>query len=218
MARDGRHWTVAIQGCAGSYSHEAAEWVLGRSVRLLACDEFSEVFAALTDGRAATIVIPIANSTIGPIHACRDLLTTARVELLDEVRLPVEHCLIARPGTSLARIRRVASHPAALAQCSRFLEARPHWTAIGARDTAGAVRVVAARLYGCRILRRGIQDAALNFTTFAAFRARRRPSRTADDDLATGRYCRALSRGDPAADRPRDHTDRDPCSPWVRPR
>src|SRR3989449_1993942 len=50
------------------------------------------------------------------------------------------HCLIARPGTERAAIRRVASHPVALAQCRRFFATHPDVAPVPAYDTAGSVR------------------------------------------------------------------------------
>lgn len=181
---------VAIQGYAGSYSHAAAERVFGRGARILACERFADVFAALADGRADRIVVPIRNTVLGPIEVSRALVAGARLDAVAEVELSVQHCLIVRPDTRLAGVRRVASHPAALGQCRRFLESRPRWTAVAASDTAGAVRDLAdgrlpaeaaiasaraARLYGCRILRRGVQDSADNVTTFTALRRRPTP-------------------------------------------
>src|SRR3989449_11505838 len=48
------------------------------------------------------------------------------------------HCLIARPGTERAAIRRVASHPVALAQCRRFFATHPDVVPVPAYDTAGS--------------------------------------------------------------------------------
>ena len=78
-------------------------------------------------------------------------------------------------------LRRVYSHPVALAQCGRFLRAHPHLEAVPLHDTAGAVRIViergsleeaaiasdrAGRIYGAATLAAGIEDHARNFTRF----------------------------------------------------
>jgi len=98
-----------------------------------------------------------------------------------EAQLRIRQCLIARPGASLASIRRVASHPVALAQCRRFFAERPQIEAIPAYDTAGSVQdllrdgpatqaaiasALAARLYGGQILLEGIEDDPQNYTRF----------------------------------------------------
>jgi prephenate dehydratase len=95
---------------------------------------------------------------------------------------PVHHCLLAPSPVELARIRTVVSHPQASAQCARFLrEALPQAVVAAADSTADAVRRVAAgrdgataalgtrlaaRLYGCAILREDVEDDPGNETRF----------------------------------------------------
>jgi prephenate dehydratase len=98
-----------------------------------------------------------------------------------ETILPIEHHLIARPGTRFEQIRAVASHPMALAQCERFFLEHPAIKRVPAEDTAGSVRemmeggdktaaAIAGRLaathYRAELLRESIQDNAENFTRF----------------------------------------------------
>ncbi len=188
---------AAIQGCAGSYSHEAAERAFGAVIRILECGSFGEAVQALVGGRATSAILPIENTILGPLPAVRELLARTLVHETGRVEVAVEHCLVGRSGADGRRIRRVASHPAALAQCRRFLGAHSNWVALPTEDTAGAVRALAAdrlpadaaiasaraaRLYGCRVLRRGIQDDARNVTRFAVLE--RRPG--ASDQPALG--------------------------------
>lgn len=178
---------VAIQGCAGSYSHEAAQRAFGADVRILECGSFVNVLEALLDGRVPSAVLPIENTILGRLAATRELLARAPVRETGRVEMPVEHCLVVGALANSRRIRRVASHSAALAQCRRFLRAHPSWATICADDTAGAVRALAggrlpadaaiasaraARLYGCRVLWRGIQDTAANITRFTVLERR----------------------------------------------
>src|SRR5207247_10186718 len=93
----------------------------------------------------------------------------------------VRHCPIARPGTERAAIRRVASHPVALAQCRRFFATHPDVVPVPAYDTAGSVRdlmagrvaadaaiasSLAAELYGAVGLEQDLADHAENYTRF----------------------------------------------------
>jgi prephenate dehydratase len=93
----------------------------------------------------------------------------------------VSHCLIGRPGSSLASIRRASSHAVALAQCRRFFADNPQIEPVVVYDTAGSVRDLlqggmasaaaigsrlAAELYGGQILREAIEDDPQNFTRF----------------------------------------------------
>jgi len=87
-------------------------------------------------------VIPISNSSIGPVAPARAALRArgSAVVTTGQVDVPVRHCLLALPGTSIGDIRYVGSHPAALAQCTRLFAENVALAACAAFDTAGAAR------------------------------------------------------------------------------
>ena len=93
-------------------------------------------------GRAYGIV-PIENSIGGSIHRNYDLLVTHELPIQAEIELPVVHQLLALPGTTIERLRRVYSHPQALAQCERFLRTLKGIEIIATYDTAGSAKMVA---------------------------------------------------------------------------
>ena len=172
---------VAIQGERGAFSHEAALSTLGRDAEIVACETFDALFAAAVEGRAERALVPIENSLHGSIHENYDRLSARELHIVGEVKLRVRQCLIARPGSGLSTLRRVASHPVALAQCRRFFGEHPQIEAVVAYDTAGSVRdllrdgpvtngaigsALAARLYGGEILLEGIEDDPQNYTRF----------------------------------------------------
>lgn len=172
---------VAIQGEAGSFSHAAALELHGPDIRLIACATFEELFRAVQSGEAARGMVPIENSLAGSVYENYDLLSAHALHVVGETFLRIRHCLIARPGTTLGGIRRVASHPVALAQCRRFFLAHPAMVATPAYDTAGSVRnlmagndsadaaiasALAAQLYGAAVLAEGLEDHAENYTRF----------------------------------------------------
>src|SRR2546430_7373428 len=132
--------TVAIQGEAGSFSHAAALQALGPDIRLVPCPSFDELFRAVEAGDAARGAVPIENSLAGSVHENYDLLGANTLHVVAETQVRVRHCLIARPGTERAAIRRVASHPVALAQCRRFFATHPDVLPVPAYGTAGNVR------------------------------------------------------------------------------
>src|SRR5256885_13682960 len=132
--------TVAIQGEAGSFSHAAALQALGRDIRLVPCPSFDELFRAVEAGDAARGAVPIENSLAGAVHENYDLLGANTPHVVAETPGRVRHCLIARPGAERAAIRRVASHPVALAQCRRFFATHPDVVPVPAYDTAGSRR------------------------------------------------------------------------------
>jgi prephenate dehydratase len=174
---------VAFQGEPGAYSEQAALALFGAASETLPCETFDAVFAAVQEGRCAYGVVPIENSLAGSIHRNYDLLLRHDLYIVAEYNLRVSHCLIAHPGVELGEIRRVYSHPQALAQCERSLASLGAVQVIATHDTAGSVRLIkeqglrdaaaiagerAAELYGMAILRRDFEDEKTNYTRFLA--------------------------------------------------
>lgn len=177
----GKTLTVAIQGERGAFSHQAALAALGAQVSVLPRATFDELFDSVVEGLADRALVPIENSLHGSIHENYDRLKSRPLHIVGETQLRIRQCLIARPGSSVAMIRRVASHPVALAQCRRFFAERPQVEAVTAYDTAGAVQDLmkgglatqgaiasrlAAELYGGVVLLDGIEDDPENYTRF----------------------------------------------------
>src|SRR6266851_1618381 len=111
---------VAIQGERGSYSEEAAARHYA-DMEVVPCRWFSDAFEAIVAGRAECGVIPIENSQAGSINDTYDLLLQHDLPIVGEVDLPVRHCLLTLPGVALSDVKRVYSHPQALAQCEEFI-------------------------------------------------------------------------------------------------
>lgn len=176
---------VAIQGERGSFSEEAARRMLGRRAQVLSCATFPEAFHELRRGAAARLVIPIENTLAGSVHENYDLLLEHGFWVERELNLRIRHMLIAPRGVRLAAVKKVYSHPVALAQCRRFFAAHPRLEPLADYDTAGSVKRIvaeglrdaaaiagpfAAAAYGARILARNLEDHAGNFTRFLLIR------------------------------------------------
>lgn len=172
---------VAFQGEPGAYSEEAIFEHFGTATRTKPCETFEGVFASIASGAAEYGIIPIENSLAGSIHRNYDLLLRYPLIVVGEHHLNVHHCLIARPGVELSEIRRVISHPQALAQCDAYLNSLSQVKAEAAYDTAGSVKIVwerddrslaaiasrrAAELYEMHILAENIEDYPANVTRF----------------------------------------------------
>ena len=171
---------IAFQGASGAYSEVAAQraWP---GVETVPLEHFEEVFAAVADGRTSHGLLPIENSTGGSIHRNYNLLLEHDLPIVAETELHVIHNLIALPGTELSQIRRVCSHPQALAQCELFLRSLPNVEIVATYDTAGSAQLIrdqgltdtaavasarAAEIFGLAVLRAGIQDYRDNITRF----------------------------------------------------
>ena len=174
---------AAFQGERGAYSEEATVAVLGGDVEMCPCESFDQVFSSVEAGACDRGVVPLENSLAGSIHRNYDLLLRHNLFIVGEHNLRVSHCLIAHPGVGLDEIRRVYSHPQALAQCEGSLAALGAVEVIAAADTAGSVRMIqergwrdaaaiaseaAASQYDMDVLLRGFEDEKTNYTRFVA--------------------------------------------------
>ncbi|MFN7914140.1 MAG: prephenate dehydratase [Vicinamibacterales bacterium] len=133
---------IGYQGEPGAFS-EAASRLVSPTAELLPCRSFEDVFAAVEAGTVDCGVLPIENSIGGSIHRNFDLLLAHHLPIVGEVEVPVVHYLLALPGTRLEDIKRIYSHPQALAQCERFLRTLTGVEVIASYDTAGSAKLVA---------------------------------------------------------------------------
>src|SRR5436189_3461071 len=135
---------IAFQGEPGAYSEEAL-FLLHPDAASLPCREFRDVAAAVLESRARYGLLPIENSLVGSIATNFDLIADSGLAIVGEVVSPVHHCLLGIPGVERAALRRVLSHPVALAQCERFLRELSGVEIVAFYDTAGAAAEVARR-------------------------------------------------------------------------
>lgn len=136
---------VAFQGEPGAFSEEAIREYFGPAAIPVPCREFRDVGVALRSGATDLALLPIENTLAGAVVGSYDVLAGGGVEIIGEVILPIRHFLLGVPGSSLEGVRRVLSHPVALAQCTRFLAEHREIEAVAVHDTAGAAREVAER-------------------------------------------------------------------------
>ncbi len=173
--------TVACQGVEGAYSEEAATKLFPRG-NLMFFKTFEAVFDAVENGFCRYGVVPIENSSNGPVKATYELLHKKNVKIVKSGRLFIRHELLALPGTRLEDIKEIRSHEQALGQCSEFLKkigskavikSFPN-TAMAAKSVAdGKDRTVAAiashsgcALYGLECIAEDIQNSDNNYTRF----------------------------------------------------
>ncbi|HLE15905.1 MAG TPA: prephenate dehydratase [Anaerolineales bacterium] len=173
---------IAFQGEPGAFSEAAIGAHFGSErVTPVPCESFELVFKAVTGKTCDLGFIPIENSLAGSIHQNYDLLLRNTLWVVGEHNLRVSHCLIALPGTKLKDVKKVISHPQALAQCEGYLHSLVGITVEPVYDTAGSVKMArdqgdpqvaaiasrrAAELYGMTILAESIEDNPANYTRF----------------------------------------------------
>ena len=170
---------IGFQGEHGANS-EIASWEWDDSVVPAPCRKFSDIFKGVQGGCFDFGIIPVENTLGGVVGQVNDLLINSPLPIVGAVELTVHHCLLTLPGTNHREIRRVYSHPQALAQCREFLE-RNSLEPVNWYDTAGAARMLmedrppasaaiatrfAAQLYNLEIIKEQIEDHASNKTRF----------------------------------------------------
>ncbi len=177
--------TLAYFGPPGTNSEEAAiiyAASVGGGFDLVPLTSITAVAAAVVDGEADEGVVPIENSIEGAVNETLDLLIHADGPLYirGETVLPIEHLLLAKPGTRKEDVTVIKSFPVAIAQCRGFIAREyPDAQIEAALSTADAVESVmsrdgaaaiasrrAAERYGAEVLARGIQDRSPNHTRF----------------------------------------------------
>jgi prephenate dehydratase len=171
---------VAFQGEAGAYSELAAIEYFSIPIETQPRHAFEDVFASVSESHATHGIIPIENSLAGSIHRNYDLMLHNDLHIVGEYHLRVNHCLLALPGVQLEDIRRIHSHPQALAQCAERLQ-RMGVGIVPEYDTAGSARLLcdrddrqagalasrrAAEVYRLDILDEAMEDNPMNFTRF----------------------------------------------------
>jgi prephenate dehydratase len=172
--------TVAYQGHPGAFSDVAAQRLVP-GAQTHGYPSFDAVASALAGGEVEFGVLPVENAIAGPVPRSYELLWEhPALRVRGELTLPVELCLIGVEGSRSEDIREVRSHPVALEQVRRAIEAHG-WERSTSTDTAGAVRDVvtrgdrsvaaigpalAAEIYGGSILARDVQDEPDNSTRF----------------------------------------------------
>lgn len=177
--------TTAFLGPRGTYSEQAAVEFAGGDDDLLEVPNFAAAVAAVEEGRAHYAVVPVENSIEGPVSQSLDILIhDTDLKLFAEIEVAIQHVLVGPSAVDLAQVTHVHSHPQALAQCGKWMDANlPNAERVAALSTSGAVQTVVEQgdpahvaigpersqlLYGGEVLARNIQDVAYNRTRFMA--------------------------------------------------
>ena len=178
--------SAAIQGELGAYSQQAVYSFFGREVpkQIVTLPTLQRVFSLINGNAVAPdfAVVPVENSLAGSVGETIDLLISKNVRIVGETSVPVSHCLIIHKDTSIDRIRKVMSHPQALAQCREYLDRMGrYWEQVSVYDTAGSVKMIreqnlmdvagiaselACEIYGMKLAAREIEDDPSNRTRF----------------------------------------------------
>ena len=171
---------VAFSGVEGAFAAIAAGKIFKNATRV-AHPDFASAYQSVVDGSCDCVVLPIENSTAGEVGPVLDMLFSGPLWLTGVYDLFVHQHLLGLPGATRAGIRKVISHPQALAQCAPYL--REHGmeteefenTALAAKyvkkaedpTLAAIASEETAALYDMEIIEKNINDKNINMTRFA---------------------------------------------------
>ncbi len=170
---------VAFFGAAATYSHLAAKEKFGSSSELRPTASIPEVFQEVTQDRASFGVVPIENSTEGVVAHTLDCLVESDLQICAEIFLEIHHNLLSQSGRA-EEVRRIISHPQALAQCRGWLSVHfpniiveevastAHAALAASKDgsVAAISSALASDVYGLESVAGNIEDRPNNITRF----------------------------------------------------
>lgn len=189
---------IAFQGEPGANSHLAANDAYP-DMEALPCATFEDALAAVKAGAAKLAMIPIENSVAGRVADIHHLLPHSDLYIIGEHFERIRHQLLTLPGAKLAGLKSVHSHIMALGQCRKVI-ADLKLTPVTEADTAGAARRVseaadptrgaiasklAAQIYGLRVAKKDVEDAAHNTTRFVVLSAKPVKTKAKDGPVIT---------------------------------
>jgi chorismate mutase/prephenate dehydratase len=170
---------IVYLGPAGTFTHLAAIKYFGLTSHLISVNSIKEIFDTVERNRNYSGVVPIENSLEGVVTYSIDMLFGTNLKICGEIFVKVSHNLLNKSG-KLEDIKKIYSHPHALAQCKNFLTTKlqnipvveVESTAKAAEiashdDSAAAIASEAASLiYDLHIVHKAIEDDINNYTRF----------------------------------------------------
>ena len=169
---------VAYLGPEATFSHQAALGRFGPAVDYVPARTIPEIFLLTEKGQADFGVVPVENSTEGMVSHTLDSFVDSDLKVCAEISLPITQNLLSR--SPLAEIKRIYSHPQAIAQTRSWVSAHlPMVEIIEVTSTARAAEMaaqekaaaaiateLAASVYGLDIVAPRIEDNPFNITRF----------------------------------------------------
>ena len=150
----------------------------------------ADVFAEVSKGRADYGVAPVENSTEGVVNNTLDMLVDTDLKIVAQIMMGIRQCLIGLGKKE--DIRRIYSHPQAIAQCRFWIQrSLPHAEIVETSSTTRAAELATSdpssaagepshRNLWLDILEDNVQDSQANFTRFLVL-GRQCPPRTGKD-------------------------------------
>jgi chorismate mutase/prephenate dehydratase len=169
---------IAYLGPEATFTHLAAMKRFGSQVKFMPCATIGEVFLEVEKSNADYGVIPVENSIEGAVTHTLDMFMDSGLKMCAQVLLEVSHNLLSRYPKD--RIRRIYSNPQVFGQCRIWLQSnlpraelievssttRASQIAAKEKFTASIASLLAAKVYGLKVVAKDIQDSPHNITRF----------------------------------------------------
>jgi chorismate mutase/prephenate dehydratase len=170
---------VCFLGPKATFTHVACIRQFGESAELIPVINVAEVFESVDRKEVEFGVVPIENSTEGIVSNTLDMFVEHNISIIGEITLEISHALLSVTG-DMEHIKKVYSHPHAIAQCRNWLEknlrdvpvfnvdstARAAELASEDPSSAAIASEGASKMYGLKVMKKNIQDNIYNYTRF----------------------------------------------------
>ncbi|BAU24128.1 prephenate dehydratase [Caldimicrobium thiodismutans] len=170
---------VAFLGPEATFSHIAAQHYFGTSAQFIPVETIIDVFEEVSSERAHFGVVPIENSIEGVVATTLDAIYEYGLKVCGEIYEAISHHLMNQTGR-LEDIKKILSHPQAIAQCRKWLRKKlpsvpietvsstafaAKWAAVD-ETVAAIASLMAAKIYHLQIVAKNIEDLKGNSTRF----------------------------------------------------
>ncbi len=170
---------IAFLGPEASFCNTAAIAHFGGSSTFVPAKTISDIFDQVEQRKSDWGVVPIENSLEGSVKPTLDRLVSTPLKIRAEIFLRISHNLLSS-SASLGKIKKIYSHPQALAQCRKWLQmsvpgaqlfetdstTAAARTALREPASAAIASAMAADRYELNVLAESIEDHPLNTTRF----------------------------------------------------
>ena len=171
---------IAFLGPEGTYSDSAVKENFGSSINKTASDTIEEVFKEVSERKSDYGIVPIQNSSEGPINVTLDCLSDCNLNICGEIEMLIHHSLMGLNQALPKKGFEIHAHEQTLAQCKNWLDAYcPDVNRVSVSSNAQAAKnakknseifaiagALAAGKYGLEIIKRNIEDYPNNTTRF----------------------------------------------------
>jgi chorismate mutase/prephenate dehydratase len=170
---------VAFLGPEATFSHIASQHYFGTSAQFVPVETIVDVFEEVSSERAHFGVVPIENSIEGVVATTLDAIYEYGLKVCGEIYEAISHHLMNQTG-KLEDIKKILSHPQAIAQCRKWLRKKlpsvpietvsstafaAKWAAVD-ETVAAIASLMAAKIYHLQIVAKNIEDLRGNSTRF----------------------------------------------------